>query len=177
MRVFKAIKRNKLLKSNMKKVLLLLLCFSWFSACTEGGASEMVNKAKVTEEVEARLDAFVNALNSGDATGLPDYYSQSERFYWVEDGQITYPDHATLAASLQGLYTSLESAQMRVLERRIEVLNHHRVNIYTEYEQDLKMKSGYAFSINGAMTVLLEMEEGVWRYIIGHSSTKKERGG
>lgn len=177
MRLFKAIKRNKLLKFNMKKAVFLLFALVCLSACTEGGASEMVNKAAVTEEVEARLEAFVNALNSGDATGLLDYYSQSERFYWVEDGQITYPDHATLAASLEGLYTSLESADMRILDRRIEVLNNDRVNIYTEYEQDLKMKSGYGFSINGAMTVLMEKEEGVWRYVIGHSSTKKERGG
>lgn len=176
MRVFEAIKPKRLLKFDMKKA-LLLLSLVYLSACTEGGASEMVNKAEVTEEVEARLEAFVIALNSGDATGLLDFYSKNERFYWVEDGQITYPDHATLAASIKGLYTSLESAEMRVLERKVEVLDHNRANIYSEYEQDLKMKSGYAFSINGAMTALMEKEQGVWRYLIGHSSTKKQRGG
>ncbi len=159
----------------MKKVLALLVCLIALSACTEGGASEMVNKAKVTKEVEARLDAFRDALNNGDVASLPDFYSKKERFYWVEDGQITYPDHATLAASLEGLFTSLESAEMRVLERRVTVLAHNKASIYTEYEQDLTMKSGYAFSINGAMTALMEKEEGIWRYVIGHSSTKKER--
>ncbi len=159
----------------MKKVVGLLVCLIALSACTEGGASEMVNKTKVTEEVEARLDAFGDALNSGDVASLPDFYSKKERFYWVEDGQITYPDHATLAASLEGLFTSLESAEMRVLERRVTVLAHNKASIYTEYEQDLTMKSGYAFSINGAMTALMEKEEGIWRYVIGHSSTKKER--
>lgn len=159
----------------MKKIVLPLLCLICLAACTEGGASEMVNKTKVTAEVQARLEAFVTALNSGDAAGLPDFYSKKERFYWVEDGQITYPDHATLAASLEGLFTSLESAEMRVLERRVEVLAHNKASIYSEYEQDLKMKSGFAFSINGAMTALMEKEDGVWRYVIGHSSTKKER--
>lgn len=175
MKAFEAINPNKLLKFDMKKTLGLLICLIALSACTEGDASEMVNKTKVTEEVEARLDEFKEALNNGDIAVLPDFYSKKERFYWVEDGQITYPDHATLAASLEGLFNSLESTEMRVLERRVTVLAHNKANIYSEYEQDLKMKSGYAFSINGAMTALMEKEEGTWRYVIGHSSTKKQR--
>ncbi|GAB5528194.1 MAG: hypothetical protein Roseis2KO_60660 [Roseivirga sp.] len=157
------------------KILVLLLCLIGLSACTKGDASEEVDKAGVTKEVEARLKAFATAINAGDVAVLPNFYSQSERFYWVEDGKVTYPDHATLAASLEGLLTSLESTEMRVLSSRVEVLANNRASIYSEYEQDLKMKGGYEFSINGAMTVLMEKEEGVWRYVIGHSSTKKER--
>lgn len=174
MKVYAAVNLSKLLKSDMKKV-MLLLCLVGLSACTEGGASEMVDKAEVRAEVEARLRAFSTALNTGDVAALPGFYSKSERFYWVEDGKVTYPDHATLAASLEGLLTALESTEMRVLATRVEVLAHNRASIYSEYEQDLKMKSGYEFSINGAMTALMEKEDGVWRYVIGHSSTKKER--
>lgn len=174
MKVCTAINQKKRLRSDMKK-LLLLLCIVGLSACGARGSAETMDKAEVTKEVEARLKAFSTAINTGDMAALPDFYSKSERFYWVEDGKVTYPDHATLAASLEGLLTSLESTEMRVLARRVEVLAHNRASIYSEYEQDLKMKAGYEFSINGAMTALMEKEDGVWRYVIGHSSTKKER--
>jgi ketosteroid isomerase-like protein len=143
------------------------------SACVP----EKVDEVAVEAEVSERLEGFVAALNAGNTKELLDYYSRSPRFYWVEDGQVTYPDYATLAGSLEGLYASLQSAEMSVLERRIDVLDAQSAMIYTEYEQDLTMKGGYGFSINGAMTVLMEKEEGTWRYIIGHSSTKKIRGG
>ncbi len=174
MRAYAAMNLSKLLKSDMKKI-LLLLCIIALSACNGAGSPETIDAEGVTKEVEARLKAFATAINSGDMTALPDFYSKSKRFYWVEDGKVTYPDHATLAASLEGLLTSVESTEMRVLARRVEVLDADKASIYTEYEQDMKMKSGYEFSINGAMTALMEKEDGIWRYVIGHSSTKKER--
>lgn len=175
MKVCKVKRRDQLLRFDMKSSLglLLLVCIFILPACE----SDTVDEEAVTAEVSERLEGFVSALNAGDTKELLDYYSQSPRFYWVEDGQVTYPDYATLAGSLEGLYASLQSAEMRVLERRIDVLDAQSAMIYTEYEQDLTMKGGYSFSINGAMTVLMEKEESTWRYIIGHSSTKKERGG
>lgn len=163
------------LKFNIRVLFVpMLVGLLQLSACS--GDVEVVNREAVTKEVTERMAAFVTAINSGDTEALIDFYSQSERFYWIEDGQVTYPNYKVVADALSGLYTTLESAEMRVLDTKIEVLSSNRVNYYSEYEQDLKMKSGYAFSINGAMTVLMEKEAGVWRFVIGHSSTKKERG-
>ena len=153
---------------------LFLLTFIAFSSCNSGGELSF-DKAGLTKEIESRLDAFVNHNNKLETESLKDFYSDDERFYWVEDGQVQYPNKEILAASLEGLVSMVSGIDMKVLNRRIEILNATSAMIFLEYEQAMTMASGGGFSIDGAMTVLLEKEAGIWRFLVGHSSTKKER--
>lgn len=162
----------------MKNVLgaLLITVLLGFSSC-ENWAGVTLDKVGLTNEIEERFSAFVNHMNKLDAEELKDFYSNDDRFYWVEDGQIQYENKSTLAASLDGLVGMLSSSDMKVLGTRVEVISESSAMLFAEYEQAMTMTSGGGFDINGAMTVQLQKEEGIWRFLIGHSSTKKQRGG
>lgn len=132
---------------------------------------------KVKTEIEDRFEAFVTDMNTLSVEELRDFYSDDARFYWVEDGQIQYSNKQVLFQSLTGLLQSLKSSNMKMLKLKVEVLDAESAILYAEYEQAMALKSGFTFDINGAMTVLLQKEEGVWRFLTGHSSSKKQRGG
>ncbi|MEK6154005.1 nuclear transport factor 2 family protein [Flavobacteriaceae bacterium 3-367] len=161
----------------MQKVLLKasLLVFV-LGACTSSPRTSF-NEAEVKEEIATRFGAFVTAMNALSTDELKTFYSNDPQFYWTEDGQIQYADKETLVASLDGLIQSLKTTDLKVLKTRVDILNGTSAMLFAEYEQAMEMQSGFSFQINGAMTVLLQKEEGIWRFLVGHSSTKKQRGG
>lgn len=154
--------------------MLLLAAISLVSCSSEYEASYDV--VQLTKEIEARMDAFVDNNNRLQGELLKDFYSNDERLYWVEDGKVQYPNKEVLTASLEGLVGMISTSDMKILNQRIQVMSSASAMVFLEYEQAMTMTSGGGFNIDGAMTVLLQKEEGVWRFLIGHSSTKKERG-
>lgn len=158
----------------LRNTLVLILVVTLMSCNTEG--TESIDKTALTEEIKNRLDAFVGHNNNLEVESLKDFYSNDERFYWVEDGQVQYPNKKVLLASLEGLVGMISDSDMRILNTKIQVMNATSAMIFLEYEQAMTMSSGGGFDINGAMTVLMQKEAGIWRFLIGHSSTKKQRG-
>lgn len=155
---------------------ILVLAFIGLVSCNAGNES-LYDETKLIEEVENRMNAFVAHNNKLEGESLKDFYSSDERFYWVEDGKVQYPNTEVLMTSLGGLVAMVSTSDMVILNRSIHVMNASSAMVFLEYEQAMTMASGGGFSINGAMTVLLQKEEGTWRFLIGHSSTKKQRGG
>lgn len=153
--------------------MVLLAAISLVSCSSENEAS--YDLVQLTKEIEARMDAFVDNNNRLQGESLKDFYSNDERFYWVEDGKVQYPNKEVLTASLEGLVGMISTSDMKILNRRVQVMNSTSAMVFLEYEQAMTMTSGGGFNIDGAMTVLLQKEEGVWRFLVGHSSTKKER--
>ena len=154
-------------------VTIFLLAFIGLTSCNSDDNS--YNERELVEEIEQRIDAFIEYNNKLEATALKSFYSDDERFYWVEDGKIQYPNKEVLSASLEGLVNMVSTSNMKIINRKVHVMSATSAIIFLEYEQAMTMSSGGAFSIDGAMTVLFQKEEGVWRFLIGHSSTKKER--
>ncbi|OEK00181.1 hypothetical protein BFP97_01025 [Roseivirga sp. 4D4] len=157
------------------KVKLLMVLMIAITSCASKAPSYF-DKDALANEIQQRFNAFVTGMNKLDGEALLDFYSNDERFYWVEDGKIQYANKEALAASLNGLVGMLSSSNMNVLKTRVEVTSETTALCYAEYEQAMVMSSGGGFDINGAMTILMQKEAGVWRFLIGHSSTKKERG-
>lgn len=127
-------------------------------------------------EINQRLSQFEDLLNDANADALADFYSDDARFYWVEDGVIRYPDKQQLTASMQQFYGMMKASDRQVGEKRINVLDANTAMIYVASKQNIELNSGFQFSIDGAMSVLMKKEEGSWRFLMGHSSTKKPRG-
>lgn len=157
-----------------KKGAFLLLIFFVIS-CT-ANVPDTPDEEQIKKEIQGRYDDFVGHMNRLEIQALTDFYSNDDRFYWVEDGKIQYATKEALTASLKGLVDMLSSSKMDLFSTRIEVTNESSALLYAEYEQRLTMSSGMGFDINGAMTILMQKEDGIWRFLIGHSSTKKERG-
>lgn len=162
------------MKHSFKKALLLAV-IAGLAACNPT-AEPSIDKEEVTRVIAARFESFVTSMNRLSTEELKEFYSDDPRFYWTEDGRLQYADKETLVASLTGLVQSLKSTNLKVLRTQIDLLHGESAMLFAEYEQDVVMQSGFEFEINGAMTVLLQKEEGVWRFLIGHSSTKKQRG-
>jgi hypothetical protein len=154
----------------------LFICFIVIFSCTQK-EEEKIDKDQIAKEVISRYEGFVALLKSGTTEGVENFYSDDNGFYWVEDGQIQYPNKTALLASMDVLFDQVKSMDMRLIGKRVEVFNNNTAMLYVEYEQDMVLTSGFEFSINGAMTAQMQKEKGVWRFLIGHSSTKKERGG
>lgn len=160
---------------NLFRTAQVLLISVYITGCTNT-ARTPIDKEGITLEISTVFSSFVSAMNSLSTDQLKNFYSNDSRFFWTEDGQIQYPDKASLTASLGGLMQSLKSTDLKVLELKIEVLDQKSAMLFAEYEQTLTMQSNFGFEINGAMTVLLQKEEGDWKFLIGHSSTQKQRG-
>ncbi|MEO9805209.1 MAG: nuclear transport factor 2 family protein [Reichenbachiella sp.] len=156
------------------KTLPLILILA-MSACEKPKNS--YDKEKIAIQVADRFESFVMSMNELSGEELSTFYSDDPRFYWVEDGRIQYANKEALMVALTGLVQSLKSTNLEILKSEVEVLDEGSVMLFAEYEQVAEMKSGFSFNINGAMTVLLQKEQGVWKFLVGHSSSKKQRGG
>lgn len=153
--------------------LLIIVSLAGCSSSTE----KSIDKEGIADEIATSFSSFVGAMNRLSIDELKEFYSDDPRFYWTEGGRIQYADKASLTASLDGLVQSLKSSDLKILQTKIEVLDEKSVILFAEYEQALVMQSDFGFVIDGAMTVLLQKKEGQWKFLIGHSSTKKQRGG
>ena len=116
-------------------------------------------------------------VNTKGLKGADSFFSSDNRFYWVEDGVMQYPNRDALLSGIEEFYPSVEMINLQPSKTDIEILNSQTATIYVEYKQEIKLKSGYAFTLDGAMTIVMIPEDGSWKFLIGHSSVKKPRGG
>lgn len=158
-----------------KSPFILLVIFSLFiSSCTDQVA---VDTNSVRQEVQTMFDAYVQEVNEQGIERIHRYFSDAEEFYWVEDGALQYPDKATLIEGVQAFYPSISSVELQVSKSNISVIDNHLATLYVQYTQEVKLKSGFQFTLDGAMTILTRKEGEFWRFFQGHSSIKKPRDG
>lgn len=154
----------------IKKFLIIGLVLLSISAC-----GPQVNMGDIELVLADRIEAFRVAVEGGDVERIADFYSQDDRFWWVEDGRAAYPDYQTMKSSLEGLINAVEKTEMDIKSIGLNVIDEQMAVVFFDYEQKLTMKNGYTFEINGASTVHMIKEEDTWRFLYGHSSTLKER--
>lgn len=80
---------------------------------------------------------------------------------------------------LQGIeefYLTVKNVNLKVSRTDIEVINSNNVMLYAEYKEDIVLNSGFEFTLDGAMSILMVPEDGIWKFLMGHSSIKKPRG-
>lgn len=136
-----------------------------------------IDSSQIKSEVQQTLQAYIDHANTKGILGVEYYFSKDDRFYWVEDGTVQYPNRKALIDGIQQFGPSVESVNLVVSTSKIEVLDADKVMWYAEYKEDLRLKSGFEFTLDGAMTILLHREDNTWKFLIGHSSIKKPRGG
>ena len=159
---------------NLKFLAFLFpICFL-IASC---GVDPEMQRMNTQSEVAAMLDAYRAANNAMEVDKLTGFYSTDAEFYWVEDGKLQYPDRETLLKGIREFYPSVDSLKMEVFDRRINVVNAEHANVFITYKQDMKLKGGYEFSLEGAITALMKKENGEWKFFNGHSSVKKPRNG
>lgn len=144
-------------------------------SCSGADTNEELNHEAIQNEVAGVLEAYVDQVNARGIQGLEAYFSDDERFYWVEDGRLQYPDRDSLIAGIAQFYPQVDSVNMVINKKEIQVINRNFATLYAEYVEDFVLNSGYAFTLDGAITSLMIREDSTWKFLNGHSSIKKPR--
>ena len=160
---------------NTKNYIILLIMMFTFS-CSEEVKKDAIDESSITMEVEKVFDDYVNQVNSKGINGVDYYFSKDNRFYWIEDGIKQYPNRESLVKAIEAFYPTVKTINLKASKVDIEVLDSNTVMLYVEYVQDISLNSGYAFTLDGAMTILTIKEDNSWKFLMGHSSIKKPRG-
>jgi len=158
-----------------KNYLLILIMIVSFS-CSEEKKKESIDVSAITKEVKEVFDAYVNQVNSKGINGVDFYFSKDSRFYWIEDGIKQYPNRESLLSAIEAFYPTVKTINLKASKVDVEVLDLNTVMLYVEYVEDISLNSGYAFTLDGAMTILTVREDNTWKFLMGHSSIKKPRG-
>lgn len=156
------------------KYALSISIIIFFSSCNN--KEIIINEQLIKQEVSDMFDAYTNYVNTKGLKGVDFYFSKDERFYWVEDGLMQYPNRESLLENIDAFYPSVTSVNLEVFKKDITILTNDKVSLYVEYKEDIVLNSGYIVKLDGAMTILTIRENNSWKFLIGHSSIKKQRG-
>lgn len=160
----------------MNKLLINLLFVSVATLCS-CSENETYDLKLVEREVQQMFDAYVEEVNNKGIENVDRFFSDDERFYWVEDGILQYPDKAALKEGIQAFYPTVSSVDLQVSKSDVSTINSNLATLYVQYTQEVKLNSGFQFTLDGAMTIIVQNEGGSWKFFQGHSSIKKPRGG
>tara|TARA_R110002072_G_scaffold106447_3_gene232493 strand:+ start:4805 stop:5296 length:492 start_codon:yes stop_codon:yes gene_type:complete len=160
---------------NTLNYLLIFLIFFSLS-CSEQRKDDSYNAIEITKEVEESFESYMNHVNTKGIKGVDSYFSKDSRFYWIEDGVMQYPDRESLLKGIYEFHPTVKHVNLNVFKTDIEVINSNNVMLYAEYKEDIVLNSGFEFTLDGAMSILMIPEDGIWKFLIGHSSVKKPRG-
>ncbi|PIW02777.1 MAG: hypothetical protein COW40_18280 [Cytophagales bacterium CG17_big_fil_post_rev_8_21_14_2_50_40_13] len=145
-------------------------------SCSEEKKKDSIDVNAITKEVTEVFDDYVNQVNSKGINGVDFYFSKDSRFYWIEDGIKQYPNRDSLLNAIEAFYPTVKTINLKASKVDVEVLDSNTVMLYVEYVEDISLNAGYAFTLDGAMTILTVKEDSSWKFLIGHSSIKKPRG-
>ena len=158
---------------NHLRTLINLLILLFLASCN--GEKQKVNTEVIEKEVVDFFNTYVEHVNTNGLLGADQYFSDSDQFYWVEDGVIQYPNHDALKEGIKSFAPTVRSVELNVLDKKVNVINASNAMLFLEYSQHLELNNDYKFSLNGAMTILVNKSNNQWKLSIGHSSIKKPR--
>ncbi len=158
---------------NNLSIRLLIICFLAVCSCKKEAE---INSPQIRIEIQDMFDSYVEEVNTSGIEDVHRFFSDAEEFYWVEDGVLQYPNKTALIEGIQAFSPSVSSVNLNVSKIEIIVINEKLATLYVQYTQEVKLNSGYQFTLDGAMTILTRKEDESWKFFNGHSSVKKPRG-
>lgn len=154
----------------LKVELFVLCCILLFASCSQQNTrSETEN----IPEIEDVLNRYVTMNNTLDAQGIANCISDSEQFFWLEDGTLQYSNKASLLDDLKAFLPNVKSMDLHITKKDIRPLNDEYATLFAEYEKGISLISQENIRFNGVMSMVLIKENKEWKFLQGHSSHKK----
>jgi D-alanyl-D-alanine carboxypeptidase len=125
---------------------------------------------KVKERISNVFNYYVSQTNALNPKGIAYCISNERDFYWLEDGELKYSNKAALVDDLNTFLPDVKSIEFLISRTNIQVLSKEQATLYAEYSKDIFLKSGSHFRFDGALSLVLVMEQGSWKFLQGHSS-------
>ncbi len=158
-------------------LLLTLVVAAAAAACgASHDALDSSQEAAVVESVQQTFQEYARLQKVGDTKGVLLFYADDPRFSWVEDGVERYTSRADVAkalAQLEGfgkVVTTYETP-------RVTVFTPELAQLFTTHTTTIGDPTQGGFSFSGAATITVVRSEDGWKFLKGHVSTLRQRGG
>lgn len=155
-------------------LLLATGCVSAPEPSAAEAGSAIFDEAELKAEISTEFAAYFDALNAGNYDAARQFYAADPRFFWVEDGILTYSSAEEAARSLEQMASS-GAIHVDTAAPRIDVLGPDVATLYTTHTTTVGEGEG-SFSFSGAMTITLVRTDGRWRFLSGHVSSPRPMG-
>jgi ketosteroid isomerase-like protein len=133
------------------------------------GESEIApeERAAIAQTVSARFNEVAEATNTLDFTRLLALYQESDELTYVSAGRI-FRTHATMAGLIDSQFRGLATADLRWIEKHVDVLARDVAVVTSTYEFEGTLETGGTIGSAGTFTCVFVLRDGVWE--IQHSS-------
>ena len=126
------------------------------------------------EKAGETVHAFFENFNAGNAEGIASTYTDGGDFVWVENGSVVYADKAAAIAGMTERLKATPGARLETTDGfKIIAIGSGGAEVVAPFTLNVKdEKSGEGKAVlSGVMTLVLQIENGAWRIVSGHTST------
>lgn len=143
--------------------------------------SEIAGRAQGTEpepetarreaELGAFLDRWVAAFGAADPDEIRAVCSSAPEFAWYEDGELRYPSVDRILAALAALPDGMRF-ETTYSDVRTRFLREDVATVGARFVSDAH--GPFELHLEGAVTFVAAREDGDWRIVLGHTSTRRD---
>ena len=83
-----------------KSLFVCLFVLTSLSCVNKSSQKSEIDRESIQREVISTFDSYVQHVNESGLRGVEEYFSNDQRFYWVEDGRIQYSSHEALIQAI-----------------------------------------------------------------------------
>ena len=133
----------------------------------------VVDRARLllSDEVAGFLESYLLALETRDGASLRTFYADSDRFEWIEDGEIRYRSADEVLAGLAAL-PSDATIHTEYENRKVVPVGANGARVSARFRTVIG-EGPAAFEFGGIMTMVLEKGPTGWRIVGGHTSSAR----
>ena len=154
-------------------IFTLLLAVFCSVAAQEKGERPPVPVDNFKVEIKEFLVDWNTAIAKGDAAAIRSAYVADARFQWFEEGVLTYRSSGEIVERLSKfpkgtkIDTKLGDINVRLLTDKLAYGS-------ASFSTKITLPTG-PFEFSGVFTMLLEQDDGRWKFVSGHTSTVRSR--
>ena len=154
----------------MRAILVMTVCFTACAATVQKRSSEAARS-----EVHQAFNEFSESVKRNDWGRAAAFYSDDPEFSWVEDGHERYTSAAQVAASLKTLAGYGAAVEIAYAPPKIRMLDSRTARIVSDFSMTIGDPNSGGFSTSGAFTGGMVRQDAGWRFVAGHSSTRRPK--
>jgi len=142
------------------------------AACTspDPNSSSGVDPAN---EVASFLNEYLAAIDARDSDIIGRAYVDDGRFVWIEDGEVRYRSADEILANL-GSFPASSAIRTELSDLVVVPLGGAGAHAWATFSTTVGTGPG-SFSFGGAISFVLERENGSWKLVGGHTSSPTGR--
>lgn len=136
------------------------------------GLPSLVQGQSIESEVGGFLERYVEALDARDVERIRASIVSDGRFAWVEDGEVRYRSADDLLTSL----AQFPAGRIQTVLSGLTVasVGDSAAHAWTQFRTRVG-EGPSSFEFSGAISFVLEKEDGSWKLVGGHTSAPRPR--